>query len=347
MAYDYINDGEINSGAVTKGVKGNKKARILLLLKMLNEETDQEHQLSTKEIIDKMKEHGLSVNRKTVKDDVDLLIASGYDVVITKSSNNSFFMGDRIFELSDLKLLVDAVAAAKIISAKSTTALITRLQKLCSKYQAAELLWNKDINKNVKPYAKNINLTIDKLTRAIVNKKQIEFKYNEYDILKQLHPKHNGKTYIISPFFMKWNEDHYYLVGYEESTGNNKTFRIDRIDGPSLIVTKRPAARKRNKDMYIDYSQCAFNMMANEENKHKIKLKCRNSLITIMIDRFGTEVDIRPMDNNHFRLTTEVYVSTNFFSWLVRFGDDVELLGSPQVVKDYREHLAKILKKYE
>ncbi|ORU00772.1 hypothetical protein D081_0754 [Anaerovibrio sp. JC8] len=347
MAYDYINDGNINADAIQKGIKGNKKARMLQLLRMLNEETDEDHPLSTNEIIDRMKDLGLDVNRKTVKDDVDLLIASGYDVVIVKSSNNSFFMGERIFELSELKLMVDAISASKIISTKATNSLIEKLQKLCSKYQAQELLWNRDINKNIKPYSKLVNLTIDKLTRAIGKKRRINFKYNEYNIKKELQARHDGKVYDISPYFLVWNEDHYYLVGYENSTRTTKTFRIDRIDGSSLTISKEQAVRKPDRDLLSKYSQRAFSMMANEENERTVVLRCRNKLITIMIDRFGEEVDTKQVDDGHFDLTTKLYVTTNFFSWLARFGDDIQVVSPPQVVQDYKEYIQKILKQYK
>lgn len=347
MAYDYINDGIIDADAVQKGLKGNKKARMLQLLKLLNEETDEEHPLSTNEIIAKMRELGLEVNRKTVKDDVDLLIASGYDVVIIKSSNNSFYMGERIFELSELKMMVDAISASKIISTKATNALIEKLQKLCSKYQARELLWNRDINRNIKPYSRNVNLIIDKLTRAIGSKLRVQFKYNEYNINKELQPRHNGKIYDISPYFLVWNEDHYYLVGYESSTSVTKTFRIDRIDGSTLVVSREPAVRKPEQELLSKYSQRSFSMMVDEDNERTVVLRCHNKLITIMIDRFGEDVDINLVDDTHFDLTTTLYVSTNFYSWLARFGEDIQVIGPPQVAVDYKEHLENIIKIYE
>ncbi len=347
LAYDYINDGHINTDVLQKGIKGNKKARMLQLLKMLNEETDEKHPLSTNEIIARMKELGLEVNRKTVKDDVDLLIAFGYDVVIIKSSNNSFYLGDRNFELSELKLMVDAISASKIISTKATNALIEKLQKLCSKYQAEELLWNRDINKNIKPYSKNVNIIIDKLTRAIGNKRRVNFKYNEYNIKKELQPRHDGKVYDISPYFLVWNEDHYYLVGYEADTKTTKTFRIDRIDGTSLVVSKEQAMRKPDRDLLSKYSQRTFSMMANEENERTVVLRCKNKLITIMVDRFGEEVETKVVDKEHFDLTTKLYVTTGFFSWLAKFGDDIKIVSPPQVVSDYRKHLEKIIKQYK
>lgn len=346
MAYDYINEGSIDASAVAKGIRGNKKARVLELLKLLNEETDQEHPLSTNEIIARMSELGLSVNRKTVKDDIDLLIAFGYDVVVIKSTNNSFYMGDRIFELSDLKMLVDAVSASKVVSSRSTNALIERLQKLCSKYQAEELVWNKDINKTIKPYSKNINLTIDKLAKAISKKMQVGFKYNVYNTSKQTYHKHDGRVYVISPYFMIWSEDHYYLVGFDEAASKIKTFRIDRIDGATLLVLKLQA-RRPDKDLFRNYSRGAFGMMTDESRRHRVELQCDNSIVTSMIDRFGQEVDIRKVDDEHFRMSIEVYASPSFYGWLVNFGDRIRVINPPSVAAEYKEHLEKILKNYK
>ena len=116
------------------------KGRILRLLQYLYLNTDEEHAASTQDLIDALAETGFKANRKTVKDDIDVMNNMGYDIVINVSSVNSFFLGDRTFELPELKLLIDAVSSSRFISAEKSQQLIDKITTLASVNQRDQLI---------------------------------------------------------------------------------------------------------------------------------------------------------------------------------------------------------------
>ena len=102
------------------------KPRILYLLKILQERTDEEHQLSTNQLIEILNdEYGISTYRTTISKDVTALQQFGIDVVSVRSTQTRYFIGDRDFELAELKILIDAVESSKLITHKKSKELIS------------------------------------------------------------------------------------------------------------------------------------------------------------------------------------------------------------------------------
>lgn len=122
------------------GTRINKKGRVLYLLEFLYKETDENNSVSTKEIIDYLGKRGISVNRKTLKDDISILVEAGYDIVTIKSSHNSFFFRNRKFKMLELKLLMDAVSSSQFIAHGKSEELIEKLRFLASTKQSEQLV---------------------------------------------------------------------------------------------------------------------------------------------------------------------------------------------------------------
>ena len=85
------------------------RTRILRILQILQTETDQEHPITIVEIIGVLKER---------QQDIAAMIEAGYPVVAVRSTQNRYYIEDRLFDLSELKLLVDAVESGKFITQK-------------------------------------------------------------------------------------------------------------------------------------------------------------------------------------------------------------------------------------
>ena len=192
------------------------KGRILRLLQYLYLNTDEEHAATTQDLIDALAETGFKANRKTVKDDIDVMNNMGYDIVINVSSGNSFFLGDRTFELPELKLLIDAVSSSRFISAEKSQQLIDKITTLASVNQRDQLIQRIYTKDRIKPTGSKIYYVVDQLSVAIQEGKQIQFKYTEYNADKQKVYRNDGEVYINSPYGLFWSDDFYYLIGYSE-----------------------------------------------------------------------------------------------------------------------------------
>lgn len=230
----------------------SKKNRILYIEKLLTEQTDEQHPVTVTNILTYLDGLGITANRRTVMSDISQLQEVGLDVVCNKSRQNQYFIGDRQFELPELKLLVDAVQASKFISTKKSKVLIDKLSALASVHQSDELNRQLYVDKQVKA----IYYTVD-LLHAIINaKKQVEFKYYEYNQHKKKVYKHNGKVYVLSPYGLIWNNDSYYVIGYCKSHDKIIKFRVDRIAHPK--ISEASAVPKPDDFNIAEYSKTVF-----------------------------------------------------------------------------------------
>ena len=316
-----------------------KKDRLLFLLELLNRETDEEHPITVAEIIDRLNAVGFTATRKTVAKDIDTLLAHGVDVVCNKSRQNKYFIGNRAFELPELTLLVDAVQAAKFISVRQSRKLIEKLSSLTSVHQAVRLNRQLYVEKQVKSVNEKVFYTVDLLQTAIQTKRQVTFQYFEYTAAKKKVLKHGGQVYVFSPYSLLWNNDSYYALGFSESHGKVVSFRVDRMSNPKLTEL---AAVPKPKDYRVEeYTKSVFSMY--DEETRTVTLRCENSLMKSIIDRFGTKVKTTVVDKEHFSAMVEVSVSPTFFGWVVSFGGRMEIAAPEDVVERYLNLLRGIV----
>ena len=206
------------------------KSRILYVLRFLQEKSDEKHPVSTKQILDYLETQGFNTHRRTVYGDIKLLTDFGVDIVPVKSTQNLYFIGDRHFEMPELKLLIDAVLSSKVITPKKSGVLVNKLRGLMSEHQMTEFSEEFHIADRIKPKNESIYRTTDTIQNAINEKKQIRFKYFEYLADKSKVLKHNGYEYSLSPYDFVWNEDKYYVFGFSPKHGKVVKFRVDRMD---------------------------------------------------------------------------------------------------------------------
>lgn len=315
------------------------KERLIHTLLLLQRKTDEEHQLSTTEIVAHFQEQGIPTDRKTVKADIDAMISCGIDIVPTKGSQTHYFYADHPFELPELKLLIDAVEASKFITAKKSAELVKKLAAMTGESSAHELKRHLYTTGRIKPENESIYYVVDVIHRAINQERQISFQYNEYNAKRERVPRHNGELYIFSPYAMLYNEDKYYVLGYSERHGKIATFRVDRMGIPDLMEI--PAHPKPDGLDPVDYTINVFSMYDGQTVM--VKLLCANHLMNYVIDRFGDEVRTEITDSGHFTAEVEVSVSQTFFAWVVQFAGEVKILGPESVNAAYRELLERAL----
>ncbi|MDD4474215.1 MAG: WYL domain-containing protein [Eubacteriales bacterium] len=316
-----------------------QKSRLLFLLELLNRETDEEHPITILDIIERLNAERFTANRHTVAGDLNTLMAHGIDVVCNKSRQNQYFIGDRNFELPELMLLVDAVQAARFISAKQSRNLISKLSSLVSIHQADSLNRQLYVEKQVKSVNEKVLYTVDLLHSAIRDNKQIAFQYFEYTATKKKVLKHGGQIYKFSPYALLWNNDSYYVLGFSESHGKVVKFRVDRMATPKF--TDAPTVPKPKGFRVEEYAKSVFSMY--DEETRTVTLKCENSLMKSIVDRFGSKVKTKVVDEKQFTADVEVSVSPTFFGWVVGFGGKMHIAAPEDVKERYTAFLRGII----
>lgn len=307
----------------------NKRNRILYIEKLLTECTDEKHPITITDILSHLGELGISANRRTVMSDIVQLQEVGLDIVCNKSRQNQYFIGDRHFELPELKMLIDAVQASKFISTNKSRILIEKLFAMASVHQSGELNRQLYVDEQVKTKNESLFYTTDILYSAINAEKQVEFKYYEYNQQKEKLYKHNGQIYEFSPYSLIWNNDRYYVIGFSNNHNKIIKFRVDRIAHPKMIEI--PAVPKPGDFNISDYSKIVFQMY--EDELHDVILECENKLMKNIIDRFGDDVITKPVSEKRFMVTVTVSTSNTFFGWVFSFGGEMKII-SPKKVRD-------------
>lgn len=318
------------------------KPRILYLLKILQERTDEDHPLSTNQLIEILdKEYGISTYRTTISKDVAALQQFGIDVISVRSTQTKYFIGNRNFEIAELKILIDAVESSKLITQKKTEELISKIHTLTNKEQVYKLKRNNYFAERVKPHNEQIYYIVDTINEAINNQKQISFQYFDYTGLKKKVLRNKGEVYTISPYSLIWCGDYYYVAGYSNKKEKIVTFRVDRIASAPEIIEKEYIPASEDFDV-AEYTKQVFFMY--DGKSVEVDLRVDNTLMKTMIDRFGEDVTALAYDMESFRLKTTVSISPTFFGWIFGFAGKVQILGPESVKEEYRamiEHAYK------
>ena len=316
-------------------MKNESQQALLLLRQYLYQQTDEQHPVSVTDILAFWQQHGIQAGRKSVYTDIELLQNAGMDIVCVKSSQNKYFVGQRLFELPELKLLVDAVESSRFITEKKSTALIKKLGHLTSTAQAEQLNRRIYMGGTPKPENESIYYNVDTIHNAVQKKQQITFQYFEYTPKKEKILKHDGYKYRFSPYAMIWNRDCYYAVGWSEKHGKIAQFRVDRMTAVEPL--ERAAVQTLNFDP-AEYVRKVFGMYPDD--LCTVKLLCDNEVMRSVIDRFGENVWTETVDEQHFRATVEVAPSPPFFSWVFTFSGKIRIVSPAAVLEEMRDMAA-------
>lgn len=320
------------------------KLRTLYIMRILLEGTDEKHFMSAADIGRALEKYGMTADRKTVYGDIETLNEFGMDILQARGANGGYYVGRREFELPELKLLVDAVQASKFISRKKSEELIKKLENLASGYDARQLRRNVFIYNRPKTGNETIYYNVDKIHAAILQNKQIQYQYAEWTVQKKLKPKKGGAYYTVSPWSLTWDDANYYLIAYDEEADCIKHYRVDKMQQAHVIEKERVGKERFQNFDLAEFAKKTFSMYGGCDEE--VTLLCDNGIIGVILDRFGKEVSVIPVDGDRFKVRVLAAVSPQFFGWLTGIGDKISIAAPDYVREEYREYLLRIIKKY-
>ncbi len=321
----------------------NQKLKLLYLAQYLMEESDEEHPLSTRQLIARLAAQDISAERKSIYDDIAALQRFGMD--IEYAGRRGYYLASRAFELPELKLLVDAVQSSRFLTLNKSLSLIGKIESLASRFEAQSLQRQVYVTNRIKTMNESIYYNVDELHDAIAHDRQITFQYFEYAVPKQRVFRRGGAQYRISPFALTWDNENYYLIGYDSAAGILKHFRVDKM------VNIRPAdAFRDGKEVFRaldmgEYTGTLFGMFSGEAQS--VLLRFENRLAGAVIDRFGSDVSLMPDGETHFTVRVRAAVSEQFFGYLAGFGAAVQILSPDSVADAMCRHIEAIAALYK
>ena len=322
-----------------------QKLKIIYIMEYLLKNSDEDHAVTTSQIIAYLKSHDITAERKTIYSDIDALRDFGLDIIqVSEGNNHGYYVARRDFELPELKLLVDSVQSSKFITHKKTLSLIKKIEKLASIHSAQLLNRQVFVKNRIKTMNESIYYTVDAIHNAIAQNKKIRFQYFQWNVKKEMELRHGGAYYHISPWGLSWDDENYYLIGYDSDAEQIRHYRVDKMLRIQMSKEDREGREHFKKLDMADYARKSFGMFRGEEQQ--VKLLVNNRMAGVIIDRFGKEVMMIPADADHFRVSVEVHVSPQFLSWIISLGDDVKIIGPEDVVERMREEIRRLSRQY-
>lgn len=321
-----------------------QKQKLLYLQKIMIEKTDENHGLTANEIKQALEAYGIKTERKSLYDDLKILETFGLDICRTRTTTVKYYVGSRDFEVPELKLLVDAIQSSKFITHKKSLSLIKKLEGLVSENEGKQLQRQVYVSNRVKNINEKIYYNVDTLHNAIACEKQVAFKYCNWEIdfgsekkIVKVERK-NGALYKVSPWALCWDDENYYLVAYDSDAQMIKHYRVDKMESIEISGDERDGRKTFEKFDLAGYMKGVFSMFGGEQAN--VKLSVDNSLIGVIVDRFGSNVIIAKESETSFTVNVDVMLSPQFYAWVFGLDTKVRILSPQKAVDEFNQKLS-------
>ena len=322
----------------------NTKLKLLYLADIFYEETDEENFLSTCELISLLEKHGISVSRKTLYEDIEVLKFYGLDIIKEQYPGrpNMYALVSRKFETAELKVLIDCINYSNFLTKRKSDELIKKLESLACRKQAKKLSRQLITNERLKASNESIYYNIDAIYAAIAENMQISFRYFDKTLHKERQYRNEGNRYQVSPYSLALSNNNYYLIAFYEKYNGLSQFRVDRMDKVEVVneARIRPDVEKDLKA----YTHNLFSMFSGKTCS--VEILFDKDLINAALDKFGNDCIIIDVDGRHFTVHADVSISPAFFAWLFKFGNKAKLLSPPNVIAELKKHAEDFLACY-
>jgi predicted DNA-binding transcriptional regulator YafY len=323
-----------------------QKQKLLYLRRIMLEKTDENHGLTSSEILAELAAYGIQAERKSLYDDLQVLEKFGMDICKTKSSTVKYYVGSRDFELPELKLLVDAIQSSKFITEKKSFSLIHKLEGLASVYEGKELQRQVVISNRAKTMNERIYYLVDNIQNAIATDRKISFRYYRWEldysgmekIVKREKVKVGG--YVASPWSLCWDDENYYLIAYDSSSNSIKHYRVDKMDKIRLLDEPRDGGKTFEKFDLAGYSKGVFSMFGG--TKTNVRLSVDNDCVGVIADRFGKDIYVTKESDSTFSVSVDVMTSKQFYAWVFGLGGKVRIISPQNVVDEFKKQLKNV-----
>lgn len=328
----------------------SRKIKLLKIWDILSQHTDENNPMSTPELIKKLSECGIEVDRKILYGDIKLLTDFGYEVMCRRSSRNEYYVADRKFDIPELHILMDAVRAAGFITEKKTDDLIGKIAQLAGSQRAEVMKRNVVEFETAKSINENIYYSVYEIASAIEEKKKIGFLYFDYDTkMKKVYRKdktdsNKNKQYVVNPLATAFSNDNYYLICYDDKYGNLSHYRVDRMDCVTMLNVPITETEQSKKFDLIKHKQQLFRMFGGESQQ--VSFEADKELIDVVFDKFGANIYMTEMSGDKIIFTADVQVSKPFIAWCCSFGNKMKVMAPQTVVAKVKDYLLETLGQY-
>lgn len=331
----------------------NSKLKLLFLLQILQDRTDEQHGLSTQEIIEALAERGIDAARKSVYRDIEVLRDAGFDIEVRREPYTVYALRTRTLDLEEMILLVDAVQSCPFLTEEMTDTLIAKIGAMASESQRDMLARRIDVPGRVKMQNESVFENLDVIQHAMRVRRQVRFHYFKYDAKKRKELQHGGDYYTCAPIRLVYHGGYYYLITYNEKHEDWVNYRVDRM--VDVEVTDDSIPRNQHYEHYDPTAQQPWAFGVFNEVPVKVTLAidaaamsivrpdfspvALSGTISMIVDKLGTDVETVSSRDGKVRVYARIVPSPEFYGWVFQMSDLIQLEAPKRVVTEYRRRL--------
>ena len=180
---------------------------------------------------------------------------------------------------------------------------------------------------------------MDAIHSAISENKAIKFKYFSWNVKGEEEFRRDGAFYQVSPWALHFDDERYYLIGYDHEKKEMRHYRVDKMREVDVLDVKRKGKMEFTRQDKAKYNEVYFRMY--DGDIESVTLKCKNSMANVIIDQFGRNVTLKPAEDGYFTVNVDVAVSSQFLSWVIALEGDVIIQGPESVKTAMKDLLGK------
>ncbi len=325
--------------------KNTNNLRFLMLKEILVKYSDDDHPINASKIVDILKEkYGMKCDRKTIYRDIKTLVHFGFDVNKYRDERKGVYLGEREYELVEIRMLIDAILTAKFITPKKTQKLIRKLYNELSIYQIDSFNNQVYIDNATKFDNEEIYYSVDKINEAILKNNKIQFVYRHKILRNNRIVINKGKKFKVSPYALIWSDDRYYMVANNDKYDNLSNYRLDRMSKVEICYetarTFKEVSDYKHEFDVSDYVKKNINMFPGE--KEHIQLVCCNDFLEILYDKFGKDIICKKSDETEITVDLDVYISEALIDWLVSNACAVKVKSPNYLIERIKQKISQI-----
>ena len=319
-----------------------RKVKLLKLLEMLQQNSDEQHPLTTSSILTRLEQMEIPCDRRTLAQDIATLSDLDYEIMSTTVGHEkAYYVEDRNFSIPELKILIDAVHASSFITEKKSEELIGKIASLAGSHRA-EVLRRGMVAFNTRKHSnEKIFYNVDQLEEAILRQKKVLFRYFDLDENAQKVYRREGHRYVVEPVALVFNEDNYYLTCYSSRHDSTSNYRIDRMDSVQVLEESCGEKAVALRDQVASYTEQAFKMFGGQQED--VVLEFDRSLMGAVYDRFGEGTKMMTTAPEKCVASVRVRVSPVFWGWLFQFAGQMQILSPAHLIAEYKDRCQQVI----
>ena len=317
----------------------NNKAKLktLYVKQILEEETDAEHGLSMRQIIDRLGQLGIKAERKSIYRDIEILMEFGCDIRTYQRNPVEYAIVRRDFKLDELMLMVDAVQSSRALTSRQANSLVAKIKMLASDHQGALLDRRIYVLGRIRTKSESVFANVDVIHEAMRLRRKVEFTYHRRDVDGECRATRDGRPYVVTPVEVVYADGFYCLIAWDDDRGNLVDYRLDRMGKARVSDSRASYNDEIDHHVYDKAKYDYFGRFGGEEVF--ATLRVRADKVEILMDRFGEAVELSRIDDKFARARVRIRKSDQFFGWIASMGKTVTIDGPKSLIGEYKDYL--------